>query len=329
MTHRNDTAPANGLRTLSGEPFNAETLLERQQGTLTPNPAFYKRNHFAIPQIDGQGWRLHIGGEVKRPREFTYDDVLALPRHTLPVTLECAGNGRNQMQPRADGEQWGYGAVSAAEWTGARLRDILDAAEVKPTAREIVFVGADSGYKEAAGGAIAFERSMPVAQAMHPDTLVAYRMNGATLPAEHGFPARLIVPGWYGMASVKWLTRIEASTTPFDGYYQTRQYMLRLPTDESLGAPGAPLTITRPRALFAWPTDGAALPVGRHTLRGLAWSGVTPISRVTVSVDGGATWQAATLRDAGGRARLHLARVGVRVGRHGAWPSDAALLRTR
>jgi DMSO/TMAO reductase YedYZ molybdopterin-dependent catalytic subunit len=145
---------------------------------------------------------------------------------------------------------------------------------------------------------IAYERSLTVAQALHPDTLVAYQMNGEPLPAEHGFPARLVVPGWYGMASVKWLTRIEASVTPFDGYYQTRQYMLRLPADDANGAPGAPLTISRPRALLTWPTDGATLPAGRHTLRGLAWSGDTSVSHVNVSVDGGATWHAATLRGA-------------------------------
>ncbi|HUY77972.1 MAG TPA: sulfite oxidase [Ktedonobacterales bacterium] len=297
--HSNDTTLANGLRLLCHEPFNAETLLDRHQGTLTPNAAFYKRNHFAIPQLDRQGWRLHVGGEVEHQRQFTYDDLLALPRHTLPATLECAGNGRNQLQPQAEGEQWGYGAVSAAEWTGARLRDVLAAAGVKPTAREIVFVGADTGYKEAAGGTIAFERSLPVEQALHPDTLVAYQMNDETLPTEHGFPARLIVPGWYGMASVKWLTRIEASAAPFDGYFQARQYVLRRPEDDAVGALGTPLTVTRPRALFVSPTDGAALATGWHTLRGLAWSGVTPISRVNVSVDGGASWHTATLHDVG------------------------------
>lgn len=278
-------------RTVTAEPFNAETRLERQLGVLTPTLAFYARNHFAVPRLDAGAWRLVIGGAVDHPYELTYGELRALPSRTLLVTLECAGNGRAYFPARAEGEPWEYGAVSTAEWTGVPLVALLARPGVSATAREILFEGADAGHVPDAGGAIPFARSLPLARALHPDTLLAYAMNGEALPPAHGFPARLIVPGWYGMAAVKWLTRITAIATPFAGFYQADRYVMAHP--ERGETTRVPLTTVAVRALFTAPAEGETLPPGRRVVRGLAWSGAAVVDRVEVSADGGARWEPA------------------------------------
>jgi DMSO/TMAO reductase YedYZ molybdopterin-dependent catalytic subunit len=279
------------LALVSREPLNAETVLSSQAGVITPNAAFYKRNHFAIPPLDAAAWRLKITGEVATPVELRYADLLALPSHSLLVTLECAGNGRSALHPAADGEPWQYGAVSTAEWTGVALRTLLELATPTPAAREIVIEGADGGYVPAAKATLPFARSLPLQQALHPDTLLAYAMNGEPLSAEHGFPVRLVVPGWYAMAAVKWVTRIAAIVERFEGFYQVERYVMAHP--ERGAAAITPLTTLPPRSLICTPTEGATLRRGAHLVRGLAWSGHAPVSRVEVSVDGGARWEAA------------------------------------
>jgi DMSO/TMAO reductase YedYZ molybdopterin-dependent catalytic subunit len=174
-------------------------ILTNQVGVITPNPVFYVRNHFPIPSFE-PSWKLAIAGAVARPTELTYDQVLALPRRTLVVTLECAGNGRADLQPHAEGEPWQYGAVSTAEWSGVPLSALLETAGLLPTACEVLIAGADCGPVPAVNQSLAFVRSLPRSQALHPDTLLAYAMNGEPLPAAHGYPLRLVVPGWYGMA---------------------------------------------------------------------------------------------------------------------------------
>jgi sulfite oxidase len=280
-----------GMRLVSVEPLNAEIELAAQVGTITPNTRFYLRNHFAIPQIDRGAWRLEITGEVERDLNLSYDELLALPHRSLLTTMECAGNGRAYMNPRPDGEPWRYGAVSAAEWTGVPLATILALAEMRAPTHEIAFEGADSGYVGAADQTMAFARSLPVEKALHPDTLLAYAMNGEELPVEHGFPFRLIVPGWYGMASVKWLTRIEARTERFAGFFQRERYI----HEAVSGAQPVSLTRMAPRSLILDPPEGAALAPGAYRIRGLAWSGAGPVTRVEVSVDDGATWASADL----------------------------------
>lgn len=284
---------------LCHEPLNAESRPAEQLGRVTPNHAFFKRNHFPIPTLSAADWRLTIGGTVEHSIELTYDALRALPRRTLLVTLECAGNGRTGMQPPAEGEPWQYGAVSTAEWTGTPLSRLLEAARVSPLAREIVVTGADAGHVAAAGTAMRYARSLPVEQAMHPDTLLAYAMNGEPLPAEHGFPVRLIVPGWYGMAAVKWVTRIDASVEPFRGFYQAERYVMIDPRHREQ-AP-IPLSTIAVRSLICSPVAEALLPVGTVLIRGLAWSGRAPVVRVEVSVDDGQSWEAAELADSAGR----------------------------
>ena len=279
--------PPSRLDVISQEPYNAETVPVEHTGVITPNSSFYKRNHFPIPHLDPSTWVLTVDGEVEQPLMLSYDAILSLPRRTLTSTMECAGNARVSFDPPAQGEQWKYGAASTAEWTGTPLAGVLGAAGPRDGAWEIVFEGADRGQVAGEDGPTGFVRSLPLERALHPDTLLAYAMNGEPMPTEHGAPVRLVVPGWYGMASVKWLERIRASSVQFRGFFQWDRYMMVDPDDESRREP---LGAMRVRSIFTEPLDGAAIPRGRHHIRGLAWSGSAPVERVDVSTDGGASW---------------------------------------
>ncbi len=276
------------LHVLSEEPFNAEMQLTNQIGTITPNTAFYVRSHLVCPPLLSTiGWRLQVEGNVRQPLALTYEELRALPALSLLVTLECAGNGRAFIPGQPHGELWHYGAVGTAEWTGVPLGVVLARAGLEAGVQEIIIEGNDHGYHPESKEERTYTRSLPRDVALHPDTLLAYAMNGEPLPVAHGFPLRLIVPGWYAMASVKWVTRLFASSQPFQGYFQTRQYVFI----QQGGAEGAPLTHLRPRSLILSPVEGARLGPGLHWLKGVAWSGSAPVSRVEVSGDGGATWQ--------------------------------------
>jgi DMSO/TMAO reductase YedYZ molybdopterin-dependent catalytic subunit len=281
------------LQVLGQTPFNAEAPLGDLRGLLTPNPLFYVRNHFPVPQLDAAAWRLRLHGAFARPRELTYDALRALPTRSLLATLECAGNGRAALQPAAEGEQWQFGAASTAEWTGAPLALVLAEAGLTDQAHYLTITGADGGDVPAAGRAIRYQRGLSREQALRPDVLLAYAMNGEPLPPNHGFPVRLLVPGWYGMASVKWVVDIEAGAEPFRGFYQADRYVM---THPEAGDPAkTPLEAMRVRSLITSPAAGATLPRGVYQVRGLAWSGAAPITAVEVSVDGGRRWERATL----------------------------------
>ncbi|HEX6062281.1 MAG TPA: sulfite oxidase [Candidatus Limnocylindria bacterium] len=265
---------------ITREPFNAETRLEQHEGPLTPGGLHYVRCHFPFP---GPPSSIAIAGAVQHPRSVSVAELRALEARTLAVTLECAGNGRAFLQPPAPGEQWGQGAVSTARWTGVSLRSLLEPAGLSPAVVEILFRGADAGTTPGDERRIAFERSLPVERALADDVLVAYAMNGTDLPVEHGAPARLIVPSWYGMASVKWLAEIIALERPFRGYFQADRYVTG----------DRPLQQLRPRAVIAEPVRD--VPAGTATMRGYAWSGQGAVTRVEVSSDGGASWRDAAL----------------------------------
>lgn len=266
---------------VSAAPLNGETPLDRQNALLTPVEQHYVRNHFAIPEHPGT---LEIGGLVRRSVTLSPADLRARPLESRVVTLECAGNGRRFLEPAVKGEQWSLGAVGTAEWTGVPLNVLLDEADVLPAAIEIRFEGADSGTPAVLDHAIPFERSLPVAAAR--DALVALEMNGRPLPAEHGAPFRLVVPGRYGMASVKWLQRITAVDAPFRGFFQADRYVID----------GQPLGPIAPRAVITSPADGAQGPADRPlAIRGYAWSGRGPVTAVAISADGGRTWHPARL----------------------------------
>lgn len=273
---------ASDLVILSAEPLNAETPLHEQIGVITPTRRHYVRSHFAVPAWPG---RLAVGGAVRRPREYTLAEIEALPARTELVTLECAGNGRSFVDPPCPGEQWGLGAVSTAEWTGVPLADLLALAEPDARAAEVLFAGADRGTPKDLGREIAFERSLPIADARTGGALLAYAMNGERLTPDHGAPLRLVVPGAYGMASVKWLAEIRVIAEPFRGFFQADRYVVD----------GHPLDPIAPRAVIVSPCDGARLAARQTFIRGYAWSGAAAVTCVELSVDGGASWRAVEL----------------------------------
>src|SRR5579883_1391081 len=187
-TSSTESSATGDLVVLATQPFVAETPLARQTENLTPNTRFFIRNHFGVPTLDPGAWRLTIGGEVSRPRTLTLADLRALPARTFDATVECAGNGRSFLPPPTEGNPFGYGAVSAASWTGVSLRDVLGADPFTGSARDVLFVGADHGFEKNVGSDISFQRSLPVEVALHPDTLLVFEMNGQPLPVEHGAP---------------------------------------------------------------------------------------------------------------------------------------------
>ena len=214
-------------KVLSTTPENRETPLSEVLSWVTPNRWFFVRSHYETPKIDINNWRLSIGGCVERPLELTWDQIEAMPRRSIFVTMECAGNGRSFLRKQVEGVQWTAGAVGHAEWSGISLRAILERARLEPDVTELVFYGADAGAEHGSDGPEPFARSLPLEKALHPDTLLATRMNGELLEPSHGYPLRLVVPGWYGVANVKWLTHIEAATQPFLGYFQTEKYTIK------------------------------------------------------------------------------------------------------
>jgi DMSO/TMAO reductase YedYZ molybdopterin-dependent catalytic subunit len=260
--------------------------LEALQYELTPTGLHYLLVHFDIPVIDASAWRLRIGGAVDHPRDMTLTEIRSRPRRMLPVTLECAGNGRARLTPRPLSQPWLTEAVGTAEWTGTPLAPLLEEARPHGDAREIVFTGADRGIQ---GDEVHnYARSLTLEQTARSGALLAYEMNGQPLQPQHGFPLRLIVPGWYGMASVKWLTGINVVTEPFDGYQQAVAYHYRRTADD----PGEPVREIRVRALMIPPgipdffTRRRLVEPGRVALRGRAWSGQGRVTRVEVAVDG-------------------------------------------
>lgn len=281
-----------GLVGLSREPLNCEVPPELLDADVTPTSQFFRRNHFGIPQLDGEAWRLEVGGLVRRPLRLSLAELRELRPVSIEAILECAGNGRNLYSPPAEGEQWGLGAVGNAKWTGVPLADVLDAAGMLREAIDVVFRGADRGIANGSKETIAFERSLSVTRAMHSGALLAFAMNDEPLPARHGYPVRLIVPGRYAVASVKWLTNIAVSGKPFDGFFQAEHYVFEWPRDGDVMR--QPVAEPQVRALITAPATGSQLPQGVFKVRGVAWSGKAPVTQVLVSVAGG-EWQPATL----------------------------------
>jgi DMSO/TMAO reductase YedYZ molybdopterin-dependent catalytic subunit len=269
--------------------------LETLQHELTPPGLHYLLIHYDIPVVEPAAFRLEVAGRVERPLSLSLDDLAARERAELPVTFECAGNGRARLSPRPVSQPWLTEAVGTAVWGGTPLEPLLSEAGVSDDAVEVLFTGLDRGVE--GGVEQAYERSLPLAEAESAGALLAFEMNGAPLPPQHGYPVRLVVPGWYGMTNVKWLTRIEVLDEPFGGYQNTVAYRFY----DADGEPGEPVTRMLPRSLTVPPgvpdfmTRERHLAPGPVTLRGRAWSGWAPIERVEVSADGGASWADATL----------------------------------
>ncbi|MGW4898495.1 molybdopterin-dependent oxidoreductase [Kitasatospora sp. NPDC004240] len=285
--------------TVSAEPYNAQTPSAALAEPITPTGAFFVRDHFGVPRLDRSGWRLRVTGLVATPLDLGYEVLRGSARRELDVVVECAGNGRALMTPRPPGLPWGQRAVGCARFAGVPLREVLAPAGLRPETVELVFTGADRGRLR--GRATAFERSLPAAVALHPDTLLATHMNGAPLTAGHGAPVRLVVPGRYGVADVKWLVAVRAVGRPFTGPFQAEEYVYRHSSGTPDGTPEGPVTVIRVKSLITWPEPGARLPAGRpESVRGKAWSGGgAPVGRVEVRAGDG-PWRPAALAPAAG-----------------------------
>ena len=273
-----------------------ESRLENMSGLITPNRLFFVRNNSdTTTNIDASTWRLSVSGEaLGNPLELSYEDIRGMPDRSLVCYLECAGNHRALFDllhgRQAQGTQWGTGGIGNAEWTGVPLRDVLAAAGISPRAVSVLLVGLDSGAPE--GG---FRRVLPVQKAMHPDTLLAYAMNGEDLPGDHGFPLRAVVPGWVGSSSIKWLGSIVVSPEQLWTRNNTTSYVLIGENYPPEGpAEGQVLTdhVINSSLALPWPAE---LPAGTHRVGGYARSPGRPITRVQWSSDGGATWSDAGL----------------------------------
>jgi DMSO/TMAO reductase YedYZ molybdopterin-dependent catalytic subunit len=269
--------------------------LEALRYPVTPLGLHYLLIHYDIPFIDPTDWRLEVGGRVRRPLSLTLSDLQTRATRTIVSTMECAGNGRAMLSPRPLSQPWLLEAVGTAEWLGLSLRDLLAEAAPLPDASEVLFTGADRGIE---GGIDQhYQRSLPIDEACRDEVVLAYGLNGAPLPPQHGFPLRLLVPGWYGMTNVKWLTRITVLDEPFTGPQQARSYRLRQHED----AEGDLVTRMEPRSLMIPPgipdflTRRRTVAMDPSVLRGRAWSGWAPIALVEVSTDGGRSWEAAEL----------------------------------
>ena len=271
--------------------------LEALRWDVTPIGLHYLLIHYDIPDVDAESWRLEIDGLVERAVSFSLDELRARPSVEIAVTMECAGNGRAHVEPHVVSQPWLLEAVGTARWRGTPLAGLLEEAGVHGGAVEVLFTGLDRGVE--GGEEQAYARSLPLAEVLSGDALLAYEINGAPLPPQHGFPLRLVVPGWYGMTSVKWLSRITLLDAPFDGYQMRQAYRRR--THE--GDVGEAITRMAPRSLMVPPgipefmSRSRVAETGRCEVVGRAWSGESEISGVDVSTDGGKTWAEAELDD--------------------------------
>jgi DMSO/TMAO reductase YedYZ molybdopterin-dependent catalytic subunit len=271
--------------------------LEALRYPVTPVGLHYVLVHYDIPAVDEPAWRLSVDGEVDRTLSLTLEDLRALPSVEIVSTMECAGNGRALLAPRPISQPWLLEAVGTGRWRGVSLRTVLEQAGVRSTAVDVVATGLDRGIENEIDQR--YQRALPLAEALRDEVLLAYELNGAPLPPQHGFPLRLVVPGWYGMTNVKWLASLTVTAEPFAGYQHARSYRIRLDPDEEgepvtrmvvrslLAPPGVPDFLTRERIVDETPVR----------LQGRAWSGQGRIVEVQVSEDGGSSWAPAELTD--------------------------------
>jgi DMSO/TMAO reductase YedYZ molybdopterin-dependent catalytic subunit len=279
---------------LNREPLVSGVPLKSLDGGPTPVEQFFVRNHFPMPTMDESVWNLTIDGEVEHTLSLSYEDLKQLPSRELQVLLECAGNSRASVQPPIEGLLWDHSGVSSARWKGVMVREMLGRAGVKETAREVLFEGADHGQEYGSSGETRFAMSLPMEKALDDDTILAYEINGEALTPEHGYPLRLLVPGWFGMASVKWLTHISVLDYPFRGYHQSSYYVF-LDEGKDDGVLKERVSSMRVKSLITWPGRGEVLNPGIHQVRGVAWSGHGAVERLEVSTDGGESWGLADL----------------------------------
>jgi DMSO/TMAO reductase YedYZ molybdopterin-dependent catalytic subunit len=274
-------------------PENSETPLSEMRSWVTPNAFFFVRNHFAEPDLTSASWRLQVQGQVRRPRTWTAKELTDLPERTVFATMECAGNGRSFLRQPEPGVQWGAGAVGHAEWTGVPLATVLESSGPLSDVLEVLCEGTDIGTEADHPEQMHFVRGLPLAKAMHPDTLLAFRMNGEPLTRSHGAPVRLIVPGWYGVCSVKWIARLELLDHQYEGYFQSDKYTIR--RRENGKDRKVRLTRMAVKSQIIRPCAGSELRPGVNRISGIAWAGEEAVAKVEVSTDGGLSWCQASL----------------------------------
>lgn len=282
------------LHPITDQPYNAETPMHALRSKPTPVESFYVRNHFDVPIVNADHYEIIVNGAVAFPIEYSLDQIKEFPEKNLMMVMECAGNGRSSMKPKINGTPWDLGAISQAEFTGTSLRNILKEVKLADDVREIRFSGADRG-KLHTGETENYIRSLPVEMAQHPDTMIVWKMNGQEITPQHGYPLRLVVPGWYGMASVKWLNEITALSQPFEGFFQSQEYVY-------IGEEGipdqTPVTKMRVRSIITQPVTGTMHRNESINFSGIAWSGVGKVDKVELSFDHGENWLTTTLEPA-------------------------------
>lgn len=252
-------------------PENQENPIHFISAAITPEQYFYRRNHFPYPALSGQSFLLSVGGEVQRALTF-----------------------HGHFRPKVFGKQWEGGAISQGIWRGVALRDLLKLTGIHATAKEIVFEGYDYGKRTDLEGEFVFARSLPLEKALHPDTLIAYALNGKPIPYKQGYPLRLIVPQWYAMASVKWLRSITVIDTHLNGPFQDIDYVYYPEKDSDAGK--MPVTTIHVNSIIQQPLNRSVLDTGMHQLQGIAWSGTGFITNVEISLDGGENWKQAAVQ---------------------------------
>jgi len=279
-------------------PYDAETPVREFTSYLTPNHRFFVRSHFGPPPPEAVSevhWKLHVSGLVERSHAFTMNDLRHMNAVTVTAVVQCSGNGRAFHRPKVPGVQWERGAVGNAEWTGVRLRDVLAKAGVRTGARHVQFQGAD---RPVVASVPLFVRSIPLEKALHPDTILAYEMNGRPLPLLYGAPLRVITPGWMADSCIKWLTDIVVREDESKGYYMQTAY--RVPTKPvepgvSASSSSTPVEAMVVKSLIASPSEGAQVGPGPVTIQGVAWGGEAKVVKVDVSLDEGRSWEPARL----------------------------------
>lgn len=285
----------------SRKPEDLEMPIEGFLQAITPIDMFYVRSHHYTPQVDAETHTLKVTGEVGTPLNISLKDLKKLPRVELVGVMECAGNGRSFYVPRVPGLQWTNGSVGNARWAGVRLADVLKRAGIKPSAKHIVFDGADT----AIGTMPKFQRSIPVKKALDPDTMLAFEMNGQPLPVSHGAPLRVVVPGWGGDCWIKWLTGIQVLDREFEGFFMKTGYRhpgKGVPPGTAVDpAQMKPVESVRVKSVIATPRDNMIIAQGTSRVAGAAWSGEVPLAKVEVSTDGGRTWTIARLTSSNGK----------------------------
>jgi len=267
--------------------------LEALRWDVTPIGLHYLLTHYDIPDVGVDTWRLEVDGLVERTLSLSLGEIRARSAVEMAVTMECAGNGRAYVEPHVISQPWLVEAVGTARWRGTPVAELLEEAGVRDRAVEVLFTGLDRGVE--GGEEQAYARSLPIAEVLSGEAILAYEVNGVPLPPQHGFPLRLVVPGWYGMTSVKWLSRVSVLDAPFDGYQMRHSYRRRQEEDDV----GEPVTRIAPRSLMVPPgipeflSRSRVVAAGPCELRGRAWSGESDIAGVEVSTDSGTTWHSA------------------------------------